>query len=53
VRSAARVPVTITVSRLVAAVEPVPPAAASLKFSVAVEATVTVTFCDWPLATTS
>jgi hypothetical protein len=38
---------------LVAAVEPGVLLAAPAKFRVAVEATVTVTFCDWPLATTS
>ena len=43
---------TLTVSRLVALAVP-PLAGAPLKFSVAVEATVTVTFCVWPLATTS
>ncbi len=44
---------TVTVSRLVAlALEPAA-AASPAKFSVAVEATVTVTFCVWPLATTS
>lgn len=44
---------TLTVSRLVAEAEPGVLLAAPAKFRVAVEATVTVTFWVWPLATTS